>query len=90
VLVRAGVPEPDPVRVPELVVDPVSVPVIVLDTVASAEGVLLGVFDGVAVKVVVLVRDQAVPETVCVAVREDVLDRVEVRLGVVVMVFERV
>ena len=78
------VPDPEPVPDP----DPVSVPVTVLDTVASAEGVLLAVLEGVAVKVVVLVRDQAVPETVCVGVREAVLDRVGVRLGVCVIVSE--
>ena len=51
---------------------------------------MLAVLEGVAVKVVVLVLDQAVPVTVCVIVKEAVLDRVAVRLGVVVMVSERV
>lgn len=74
-----GVPELDPVWVPDLVWVPVCVneelPVIVLVAVGVPYelGVLEGVLEGVAVKVVVDVLDQAVPVTLGLPVIEAVM-----------------
>jgi len=80
--------EPVPVSVPDVVFDWVDVPVTVLDGVASAEGVLEAVLEGVAVSVVVDVWDQAVPVIVCVAVKDAVFERLPVLEAVFVIVLE--